>query len=474
MQPNLILITADQLRADGLGCFGSQQARTPWLDHLASKGLAFRNARTSCPLCIPARRSLLSGLHPATHGTITNTEGEPFRPPATLPGLLRTAGYQTQLVGKFHVSAPGERLGFDNVIQSETPNDRRASVHQRRNDYADWFAQVSDAPHTLYQGVMSNDRTSRPWTLPEHHHHSNWVTEEATRFLGTTRDPSCPFFLHLSYWAPHQPAIPPQCYYDRYADNDWTPSIGSWVPQRPVPNGLALDAQRGPFSLRDMRDHAQGYFGLINHIDDLLNGLVDRWRSSRMWDRERPTWVIVTSDHGEQLGEHHMFRKSAPYEGSLRIPLIIAPLSGTRVDRPRLADDLVGLEDILPTCCTLAGLPIPAHLGAADGRDLTPALNGAAIGRDFWFSEGRWQNQHHQSCVTADGRKYIRWSNTGEEQAFDLGSDPHECVDHSGDWDLSALRAASDTWRSTAISNAGKVTESLTPCANAAPQAVWA
>lgn len=470
-QPNLILITADQLRGDCLGINGHPDLRTHFLDHLAARGVNFRQARTSCPVCIPARRSLLSGLHVGSHGLNRNKEADPFRPPATLPGLLGRAGYQTQLIGKFHVSVPGERLGFDHIVQSETPNDRRHSVNQRRNDYADWFDRVSDAPHTLYQGIMSNDRSSRPWTLPEHHHHTNWVTEEAVRFLGTTRDPSAPFFLHLSYWAPHQPAIPPQCYYDRYADPIWEPRIGSWVPAGEAEPGLALSAQRGPFTRRDMRDHARGYFGLINHLDDQLNALVDRWSCSRLYDRSRPTWICFTADHGEQLGDHHLFRKCAPYEGSQRVPFILAPLHGATCTSA-VSDDLVGLEDVLPTFCRLAGLDVPDHLGPSDGIDLTPALEGRSTGRQHQHGECWWTGKHHRSVVSG-GLKYIRWTATGEEQVFDLKADPHELVDRSAEVDLSALRALVDAQRDASGTKTSDGDAPLRPAAGRL-DAIWA
>lgn len=470
-KPNIILITTDQQRADCLSINGHPELRTPFLDSLASRGVNFTRAYTTCPLCMPARRTILSGQNPGTHGMNHNKEGSKFAPPATLPALLRDAGYQTQLIGKLHVAEPGVRMGFDNIIQSETPNDRRHTSHQRRNDYADWFESRSDAPHPLYFGIMSNDRTARPWTLPEHLHHTNWVTETAVDFLGKYRDPSCPVFLHLSYWAPHQPAIPPQVYWDRYKDTDWSPAIGSWVGDRPVQPGLALPAQRGPFRLRDMREHAAGYFGLINHVDDQLNYLFDRWSCSRL-PPDRPTWIIFTSDHGEQLGDHHLFRKTLPYEGSSHIPMFITPLHG-KVDAPRNTQQLAGLEDILPTCCELAGAAIPSYLGPADGRSLVPLLSGGDNGREHILGESRWAGRHFRYLVQADGTKYIRWTGTGEEQLFDLNRDPTERQDLSGERDLDGPRRIVDAHRQTAATSTNDGDAPLRPCANTPPAALW-
>lgn len=470
-RPNIILITTDQQRGDCLSFNGHPEVRTPFLDSLAAGGVNFTRAYTTCPICIPARRTILSGMNPGNHGLIRNSEAAPFNPPVTLPRLLRDAGYQTQLIGKLHVAEPGVRHGYDNIIQSETPNDRRLTAAQRRNDYADWFEKQTDAPHTLHFGIMSNDRTARPWTLPEHLHHTNWVTNTAADFLCKYRDPSCPFFLHLSYWAPHQPALPPQVYWDRYKDTKFTPTIGQWVDQRPWRPGLSLDAQRGPFQLREMREHAAGYFGLINHVDDQLNYLFDRWSCSPL-KPDRPTWIIFASDHGEQLGDHHLFRKTLPYEGSTHVPMFITLWRG-KVDSPRSVPHLACLEDILPTCCELAGVPVPGHLGPEDGRSLVPVLNGKDNGREHVMGESVWHGSHFRYLVTADGFKYIRWTRTGEEQLFDLNNDPKETHDCSGEVDLSRFRVTVDAWRKTAVVREDAQDVALRPCSNQPPTPIW-
>lgn len=470
--PNIIVITTDQQRSDCLSINGHPELRTPFLDSLAARGVNFRQAYTTCPVCIPARRSLISGLHVSSHGLNYNHEAAPFAPPATLPGILRSSGYQTQLIGKLHIAEPGVRHGYDNIIQSETPNDRRRTKHQARNDYADWFERRSDAPHPLHLGVMSNDRTARPWTLPEHLHHTNWVTNTAADFLDRYRDPSTPFFLHLSYWAPHAPALPPQPYWDRYVGNSWTPSVGSWVGDRPWAPGRPLTAMRGPFSSREMREQAAGYYGLINHVDDQLNYLFDRWSCSPLYDSHRPTWIIFTSDHGDMLGDHHMFRKQAPYQGSIHVPMFIAPLRGAAVSQPRSTDHLASLEDILPTCCELAGVSIPSHLGPEDGRSLVPLLSGGSNGRSHLHGECRWQG-HHFRYLMRDGKKYIRWTETGEEQLFDLYADPHEMTDLSGAEGVHTYRDLVAAHRHQVVTGQSEPECASRPCAGASPSVIW-
>lgn len=163
IQPNIILITTDQQRGDCLSINGHPELRTPFLDSLAAKGVNFRRAYSTCPVCTPARRTILSGQHVSSHGLIHNSNTASFSPPTTLPRLLGDVGYHTLLLGKLHVAEPGVRHGFDQIIQSETPNDRRRTTHQRRNDYADWFEKQTDAPTSMVKASGASS-TSAIWS----------------------------------------------------------------------------------------------------------------------------------------------------------------------------------------------------------------------------------------------------------------------------------------------------------------------
>src|SRR5690606_14560830 len=134
------------------------------------------------------------------------------------------------------------------------------------------------------------------------------------------------------------------------------------------------DAYTGPFDTDEMRQAIAGYYGLINHIDDRIAYLVDRFFEYRNPRSSEPTCIIFSSDHGEMLGDHHLFRKSLPYEASSHVPLFI---TGRNMDLPRggTCDALCGWEDLMPTVLDLAGVPIPDGL---DGRSLLPALRGQA------------------------------------------------------------------------------------------------
>jgi arylsulfatase A-like enzyme len=464
-RPNILLITTDQQRYDALGINGNSVLRTPNLDALAREGTNFSRCYITCPVCIPARRTLISGLHPDTHGMIGYREGQEFDPPHTMPGCLSAAGYQTQLVGKLHLFPQRKRYGFDHMVLSDSAHHRPTSRYQAHNDYTKWLRDQGFNHNPNSHGLSGNGRVARPWTAGEELHHTSYVAETAARFFETSRDPSVPWFLHVSFVAPHPPLIPPGAYWDRYAGReDLAPAIGEWAPHTPPIKGLRPDAGNGPFDPDEIRESIAGYYGLINHIDDRVGYLLDRFFEYGNDRAKEPTWILFSSDHGEMLGDHHLFRKSLPYEASAHVPLFI---SGRNVDLPRGASDaLCGWEDIMPTVLDLAGAPIPDGI---DGRSLLPVMRQQtpAVRDDL---SGVCVDRGNRYVVS--GRlKYIWFTKTNEEQLFDVLADPRELRDLSAEADL--LEPMRD--RMERIAAKVKISfdrAQLKPCANRTPAAL--
>src|ERR1700722_15128786 len=199
-RPNILLITTDQQRSDALGINNNRLLDTTNLDALAAAGTNFTRAYSTTPSCVAARRTFLTGQHGATHGLPGYADGVEFFPKFTLPGLLGAAGYQTQLVGKLHQFPQRKRYGFDHMILSQTPDYRPDSPYFSENDYVDWLhdAAGGNVDPSLH-GIGVNSRLARPFHLEERFHHTNWVVQEAERFLSQRRDPTVPWFLHLSF-----------------------------------------------------------------------------------------------------------------------------------------------------------------------------------------------------------------------------------------------------------------------------------
>lgn len=413
-RPNILLIMTDQQRGDALSIEGHPVLQTPNMDAIAGAGVRFTHAYSSCPSCIAARRSLLSGQFPRTHGMVGYADGTPWDPPATLPGALRDAGYHTALVGRsMHQHPIRRRYGYDEMTINchRDPHNDYALFLQRNGmlEQDPWFA----------GGVMHNDWTARSFHLEERFHHTNWVVEEALRFM-ERRDPSCPFFLTVSFIAPHPPLQPPAFYFERYLRTGVPdPVVGDWaVP--PEGGGLGDDVAHPCIKLEGERllSMRAGYYGLINHVDDQIRRLLNPVIGVH---RQAPdTIVAFTSDHGEMLGDHHLFRKSLPYEPSARIPLLIRDSRNPAI-RPRtVVDTAVCLEDVMPTLLDLAGVPVPESV---EGRSLAPLMRG----------ETKWERpyvpiEHAPSNhALTDGReKFIWFAADGREQFFDLVRDPNE------------------------------------------------
>jgi arylsulfatase A-like enzyme len=228
------------------------------------------------------------------------------------------------------------------------------------------------------------------------------------------------------------------------------------------------DANRGPFPLEEIQNATAGYYGLINHVDDQVARALAAFYSYGGPRGKEPLWIIFTSDHGEMLGDHHLFRKSLAYEGSTHVPFFI---TGRNVDiQPGTADCLVGLEDLLPTFCDLAGAQVP---DGVDGRSLMPIVRGqAATVREELHGEHSGGAMANHFLIRAQ-YKYIWYARTNEEQVFDLQADPHERCDLSADENI--LRPLRQRMAEHLHGRTDYTYDlsMLKPLANATPKALW-
>lgn len=412
-RPSFLLIMTDQQRGDALGIEGHPVLLTPNMDSIAGAGVRFSRCYTTCPSCIAARRSLLTGQFPSTHGMVGYRDNVPWmNVPPTLPGALKAAGYQTYIVGRdMHQHPRRQRNGFDHMV-----------IHGWDSDYCEWLA-THEPPGSgghLGTGVMHNDWTARPWHMAEGLHQTNWTVNQALEFL-RKRDPSCPFFLVVSFLAPHPPLVPPAFYMERYLRQDLPePVIGDWA-EPPPHDGAGSDPSPSRVHLRGeaLRSCRAAYFGLINHIDDqirrLLNPIdgIDRMTGGN-------TVVLFTADHGEMLGDHYLWRKSVPYEPSARVPLMIRAPERFGLQRRAVVDLPVCLEDIMPTVLEMAGVEVP---DTVEGRSLVPLLRGE---RPRWRECLHIEHAPLHHSLTDGREKFIWFVQDGREQFFDLANDPHE------------------------------------------------
>jgi arylsulfatase len=421
-RPNILLITTDQHRGDCLGIEGHPVLQTPYLDWIGASGVHARHAYSACPVCVPARRTLLTGRKPVNHGLLMNGKAPLDYP--TIATELAKVGYQTHLVGKGHFGPPPSELGFGSSQWADSPRPKGDTAYQRfLHDNGITGPRAADA-----HGAPHNGWIVRSWHLEERFHFSNWCADEAVRFL-QERDRNRPFFLMVNFLHPHQPLTPPQFYYDRYMQMELPPPVvGDWarVFANPV-RGLAPQPWRVELDPIVMKQYRAAYYGSINHIDDQIG----RFATYEMIP-EDDTAVLFTADHGEMLGDHQWLRKRNAFEASARVPLLLKLPPALGIRQERSLDPVVELMDVMPTLLDVGGAPVPAGV---DGASLLPLL------RDEVQPGDGWREYVHGECAevpssgsgmqyVTDGRqKYIWWPSLGQEQFFDLEADPLEMHD---------------------------------------------
>lgn len=441
-QPNIIFIMTDQFRGDCLGITGHPDVKTPYLDTLASKGVLFDKAYSACPSCIAARAALHTGLSQKHHRRVGYQDGIPWRYEHTLAGELSKAGYYTQCVGKMHVDPLRNYLGFHNVELHDgyLHSARYGSVPYRQSqfvadDYFHWLKKEKGADADITDsGMECNSFLSRPFPYEEACHPTNWVTDRSIDFL-RRRDPDMPFFLMASYVRPHPPFDAPEHYFNLYKDKALAPpAIGSWeTDDLLLKKGHIFDSNTGPLDTELIRQAQLGYYACITHLDHQIGRLIQALIEHELYD---DCIILFTSDHGEELCDHHYFRKSLPYEGSCHIPLFFSgalPEADSTDASPvynRHCGQIVELQDIMPTLLELAGAPLPEGL---DGKSLVSLLkqadtsgNSTAPVRPYLHGEHSYGEFSNHWIVT-ETDKYIWFSQTGKEQYFDLVQDKREC-----------------------------------------------
>lgn len=419
-KPNFLFIYTDDQRWDALGVVQREQgdrARFPWfqtpnLDRLASEGVRFRNAFVVNSLCAPSRSVYLTGRYSHLNGVANNHTPFPSENISnTWSSLLKTAGYATGYVGKFHHGQQaGKRPGFD-----------FSASFLGQGRYMDCPFEVNGAttPTTGYVDDVS--------------------TDYALDFIGKNRDK--PFAVVVGYKSAHGPFQPPPRLETKYEGKE----------ARPVPNMGVPAVYAGKFSggtkaepkkadgkqakkkgegaekaKSGNRTMLQGYFGCLAAVDENVGRIMARLDELKLAEN---TVVVFTSDNGYYLGEHNLGDKRSAYDESLRIPMIVRYPKLGEQSRGRTDDRLVLNLDIAPTFLDLAGEEIPASMqGRSWKRYLDPS--DVANGRDAFFYEYFYERNYAIPTVLAvrtHSAKIIKYPGHDEwAEVFDLVKDPYE------------------------------------------------
>jgi len=387
-RPNVLLIVMDTVRARRTGLNGYGRPTTPSLDRIASEGTVYTRAWSPCSWTGPSHASLFTGLRPEHHGFLGGICFFLDEPAVTLAESLADSGYATVCLTGNDIVGPqfGLTQGFE--------------IYERSSDQAD-----STAPAAV------------------------WATDRALELTAKFRDEGRPFFLFVNDWEPHQPYDPPsevaRRFLDPGADQSHVQDARSFIATREV----CLEFGWRRFDSSQWKILSDLYDGEIATVDAEVGRLIEGLRAQGTLDE---TVVVVTSDHGENLGEHdlsgHMY---SLHRTVLHVPLYVR-FPG-RFDAGRRENGVVRLEDVHPTILGLCGVAVPPDL---DGLSLLepgpPRIARAALGGDLdeenasefteWVDAGLWRPR----ISVFDGRWHLIEATDGSLELYDVERDPGE------------------------------------------------
>ena len=475
MKPNILLVTTDQQRFDHLGLSGVRGIDTPNLDRLGSEGVHFNRAYTCCPICTPARLSLLTGQYPSVHrGYSIGVTVDPF-PRPTVADLLSQAGYATALLGKAHfvrrddeechfagIANPppdfyrhntGPYIGFDyaQLDKGHTTNripgmHYRVFLEDRGVDYGEWYPDV--------RGKHDHGQTGL-WNIPEEFHDTTWVTDQTINWIRSIhgRSEDTPWFAWTSYQDPHEPFVCPDPWfsavrmddvrvYEGYREGEFNDkpafyrqgydagfgsSLGGTFPKANLGSWQSFNDGHGipsAFNRTDLRgrerEALQATLGMVALIDNGVGRILSAIEEIGQIDN---TVVIFTTDHGEIHGHHGLWHKGLfTYEDNQRIPLLAYGLGFVRAVGTTQA--LANLVDIPATLLSLAGVEIPQGM---QGADLRPILKGEAdTVQDATFIELEATQKIYQQTMVTDRYKIVVYRDLDDGELYDLIEDPDQ------------------------------------------------
>jgi arylsulfatase A-like enzyme len=474
---NILFIMYDQLRFDYLSCAGHPYLQTPNMDRLAAMGMRFSRCYVQSPVCGASRMSFYTGRYVHSHGAAWNNfplkVGE-----QTLGDHLRKIGMNSWLVGKTHMKADEDgmdRLGIsrdgvigarvaecgfdvferDDGLWAQGPDgfyDQRRSPY---NEYLKSKGYESENPWHDYanSAVEEDGNIASGWLMKHADKAANirnedsetpWLTTRMTAFLKEREDDSEPWLCHLSYIKPHWPYIVPAPYHELYGRNQILPATRHPKEKQdphPVFEAYMNNAIGQAFSRDDVRETViPAYMGLIKQCDDELGRLLDCLEEA---GRLEDTMIVLTSDHGDYLGDHWLGEKDLFHEPSVKVPLIVYdPSPEADATRGTTCDEIVESIDLAATFMEAAGGRVPDHI--MEGHCLQPLLHGKPVPdewREFAISEFDYsatQMAVNLGLEPRDARLFMvadkRWKLMHAEggfrpMLFDLQNDPDEFND---------------------------------------------
>lgn len=406
-KPNVIWIFGDQHRAQALGCSGDANLNTPNIDTLAATGVRFTNAIAGAPLCCPFRGSLLTGRYP--HKVVPGHERQLPQEQSTIAHAFNDAGYDTAYFGKWHldgfITSPEKRSAFHIVPPERRGGFRHWVGYENNNSPWDSWVHGGEGENAFH------------YRLP------GYETDELTNLLldyvdqqvhGSENGDAQPFFAVLSVQPPHDPYVAPEPFQSQHSH--------AHIQLRP--NVPAI-----PSVMNQARTDLAGYYAMIENLDWNVGRIMTTLRDSGLFDN---THIVFFSDHGDMHGSHGLFRKTSPWEESIRIPFIISGERSFYHRHTGVTDAMLNHVDIAPTTLGLCGIDKPEWMEGTDFSSKRLPYRATDSEPDSVYMQsvvptGDWHSvdKPWRGIVTKDGWKYVCFEDV-PWLMFNLQDDPYE------------------------------------------------
>ena len=420
MRPNIVVLLSDEHGAQFSSTYGHPSIATPAMDRMAAEGATFDAAYCNNPLCVPSRLSFMTGRY--THNCRGWDNATPLPADAvTWPYLLRSQGYEVVLSGKMHLVGADQLHGFERQLGRDLHAD--LSIEPGR-----WSEPLPEAKAPWRGVVGKGHEATGPGRTPEIDADDEAV-DAAVRFIGE-RDPADarPFALCVGIIAPHYPFVVPEPFFSQYwPEHADLPDLPPGHLDELPPAAQRLRSICGFWGHTDeqVRRARAAYYGLVSYTDDKLRQLLDALDGSGLAEN---TVVVHTSDHGEMLGEHGLWRKMSFYEQSARVPLQIRWPGQASAGR-RIVE-CVSLVDVTATLADVAGVAADQRQSLGlDGSSLAPVVAGEP-GRDEAFVELTSHGTDRPRAMLRRGtwKLCLSGGEPLEAELYDLDADPGEFV----------------------------------------------
>lgn len=413
-KPNILFLLADDQCFETIASSKMTDIETPNLDRLLQRGTHFTHAYNmgswSGAVCVASRTMLITGRSVWDANRVYKTTDKERQSQVLWPQLMKNAGYQTYMTGKWHIQTDATKV-FDVVrdVRGGMPKDTPNAYNRPLEGMPDSWNPSDPSLGGFWEGGK---------------HWSEVVADNTVAFLKESAKTEDPFFMYVAFNAPHDPRQSPQAFLNRYPlDRIQVPE--NFLPEYPFKDAIGCSAELrdeklGPFPRTEhaVKVHRREYYALITHLDVQIGRILDALEASGENDN---TWIFFTADHGLALGHHGLFGKQNLYDHSVRVPFIVA---GPGVQASHRVETPIYLQDAMATSLELAGAARPDHVFF---KSLLPLLSNTHTEPPYPEIYGAYLEL--QRSITVDGFKLIVYPKAKRLRLYDLKNDPMEMHD---------------------------------------------